>query len=182
MHSQYISTLVLLTSIWFQSGSCFWVVRLVIMEMIHYTIGSFSRRDYSWDRSEKSMGQIKKKFGKTIVEISRGCSLGNKCRGSIVRLLLLSSIPTAWSDLHERVSVTMIWMPGLWTSLSWLGKTAKSLFIFLFLFFSFLIGLTTTRWSTGKYHVTLSQCHNGVTDGHSLSVSHDWSNMRTMGE
>ena len=43
-------------------------------------------------------------------------------------------------------------------SLLWLGKTAKSLFIFLFFFFSFLlIGLTTTRWSTGKSHVTLSQ-------------------------
>jgi len=30
-------------------------------------------------------------------------------------------------------------------SLSWLGKTAKSSFIFLFFSFSFLIGLTTTR-------------------------------------
>jgi len=50
-------------------------------------------------------------------------------------------------------------------NLLWLGKMAKSLFIFLFLFFSFLIGLTTTRWSVGKYHVTLSQCHNGGTDG-----------------
>ena len=53
--------------------------------------------------------------------------------------------------------------------MSWLGKMAKSLSIFLFLFFSFLIGLTTTRWSMGKYHVTLSQCHNGVTDGHRWS-------------
>ena len=33
------------------------------------------------------MGQIKKEFGEMIVEISRGCSLGNKCEGSIVRLL-----------------------------------------------------------------------------------------------
>ena len=49
--------------------------------------------------------------------------------------------------------------------LSWLGKTAKSLFIFLF----FLIGLTTTRWSAGKSHVTLSQRHNGVMDGHKWS-------------
>jgi len=49
-------------------------------------------------------------------------------------------------------------------------------FLFLFLFFSFL-GLTTTRWSVGKYDVTLSQCHNGMMDGHvtghSHSVSHD---------
>ena len=61
--------------------------------------------------------------------------------------------------------------------LSRLGKMAKLLSIFLFLFFSFLIGLTTTRWSVGKYHMTLSQCHNGVTDGHvtdhSHSLSHD---------
>ena len=58
--------------------------------------------------------------------------------------------------------------------MSWLGKLAKSLFIFLFLF-------TTTRWSTGKYHVTLSQCHNWCDRGsqmshhtsHSHKVSHD---------
>jgi len=54
-------------------------------------------------------------------------------------------------------------------------------------FFSFLFLFTTTRWSTGKYHMTLSQCHNGMMDGHrwsghSHSVSHDESNMRTMGE
>ena len=48
---------------------------------------------------------------------------------------------------------------------SWLGKTAKSLFIFLFLFFFFSF-LITTRWSVGKYHMTLSRCHNSVTDGH----------------
>ena len=56
--------------------------------------------------------------------------------------------------------------------MSWLGKTAKSLFIFLFFSFLFLfllIGLTTTRWSMGKSHVTLSQCHNGVMDGHRWS-------------
>jgi len=52
-------------------------------------------------------------------------------------------------------------------SLSWLGKLTKSLFIFLFFFFLFLF--TTTRWSTGKYHVTLSQYHNGVTEGHRWS-------------
>ena len=44
---------------------------------------------------------------------------------------------------------------------------AKLLFIFLFFFFFFsFLGLTTTKWSMGKYHVTLSQCHNGVIDGH----------------
>jgi len=49
-----------------------------------------------------------------------------------------------------------------------------------FLFFFFFFGLTTTRWSVGKYHMTLSQCHIGVTDGHRWSrhshshkVSHD---------
>ena len=31
-------------------------------------------------------------------------------------------------------------------------------------FFSFLFLFITTRWSAGKCHVTLSQCHNGVTD------------------
>ena len=44
-------------------------------------------------------------------------------------------------------------------------------YLYFFSFFSFLFLFTTTRWSTGKYHVTLSQCHNGVMDGH--SVSHD---------
>jgi len=34
--------------------------------------------------------------------------------------------------------------------------------------------------TAGKYHVTLSQYHNGVTEGH--SGSHDEYNMRTMGE
>jgi len=38
-------------------------------------------------------------------------------------------------------------------------------------FFSFLFLFTTTRWSTGKYHVTLSQCHNGVMEGHRWSQS-----------
>ena len=32
-------------------------------------------------------------------------------------------------------------------------------FFFFFFFFSFR-GLTTTKWSAGRYHVTLSQCHN----------------------
>jgi len=36
---------------------------------------------------------------------------------------------------------------------------AKQLSHYLY-FFSFLIGLTTIRWSMEKYHVTLSQCHN----------------------
>jgi len=47
-------------------------------------------------------------------------------------------------------------------------------------FFSFLFLFITTRWSVGKYHVTLSQCHNSVMDGHGWSshshshkVSHD---------
>jgi len=43
------------------------------------------------------------------------------------------------------------------------------LYFFSFLFFFFFFGLTTTRWSVGKYHVTLSQCHNGVTYGHRWS-------------
>jgi len=38
-------------------------------------------------------------------------------------------------------------------------------------FFSFLIGLTTTRWSVGKYHVTLSQCHNGVMECHRSQIT-----------
>ena len=42
---------------------------------------------------------------------------------------------------------------------------AKQLSHYLYFFsFSFLIGLTTTRWSTGKYHVTLSQWWQMVTD------------------
>jgi len=43
------------------------------------------------------------------------------------------------------------------------------LYFFSFLFFFFFFGLTTTRWSVGKYHVTLSQHHIGVTDGHGWS-------------
>jgi len=43
------------------------------------------------------------------------------------------------------------------------------LYFFSFLFFFFFFGLTTTRWSVGKYHVTLLQCHNGVIDGHRWS-------------
>ena len=46
-------------------------------------------------------------------------------------------------------------------------RLSHYLYFFSFLFFFF--GLTTTRWSMGKYHVTLSQCHNGVTDGHRWS-------------
>jgi len=38
-------------------------------------------------------------------------------------------------------------------------------------FFSFLFLFITTRWSVGKYYVTLSQCHNGVTEGHRWSQS-----------
>ena len=53
--------------------------------------------------------------------------------------------------------------------MSWLGKLAKSLFIFLF--FSFLFLFTTTRWSMGKYHMTLSQCHNGVTEVSQMVMS-----------
>jgi len=34
------------------------------------------------------------------------------------------------------------------------------LYFFSFLFFFFSFGLTTTRWSMGKYHMTLSHCHN----------------------
>jgi len=42
-----------------------------------------------------------------------------------------------------------------------------------FFFFSFLIGLTTTRWSVGKYHVILSQCHKWCDGWSHHSVSHD---------
>jgi len=53
---------------------------------------------------------------------------------------------------------------------------AKQLSHYLyFFFFSFLFLFITTRWSVGKYHMTLSQCHNWC-DGwscHSHSVSHD---------
>ena len=45
----------------------------------------------------------------------------------------------------------------------WLGKTAKSLFIFLFILFSF--GLTTQGRSVGKCHMSQSYpgCHNVTT-------------------
>jgi len=56
--------------------------------------------------------------------------------------------------------------------MSWLGKMAKSLFIFLFLFFSFLIRLTTTRWSMGKSYMTLSQCHNWCDRWSQMVMSH----------
>ena len=68
-----------------------------------------------------------------------------------------------------------VWTSTINRTISWLGKLAKSLFIFLFLF-------TTTRWSTGKYHVTLSQCHTWsrhrlqVTVGHMMRVT--WESKR----
>jgi len=66
---------------------------------------------------------------------------------------------------------------GVKQAISTCYDLAKWLSHYLYFFsFSFL-RLTTTRWSAGKYHVTLSQCHNGVMDGHvtghSHSVSHD---------
>ena len=60
-----------------------------------------------------------------------------------------------------------------WTSFPRCHDLAKRLshylYFFSFLFFFFFFGLTTTRWGVGKYHVTLSQYHNGVTDGHGWS-------------
>jgi len=54
---------------------------------------------------------------------------------------------------------------------------AKWLSHYLYFFFFSFLGLTTTRWSVGKYDVTSSQYHNGMMDGHvtghSHSVSHD---------
>ena len=68
--------------------------------------------------------------------------------------------------------------------LSWLGKMAKSLFIFLF--FSYL------QLQDGAWESITWLCHNvtmvwwrvtdGQVTGHSHSVSHDKSNMRTMEE
>ena len=56
------------------------------------------------------------------------------------------------------------------TSVSWLGKTAKSLFYFTFFFFSFLFlsGLTTQGRSMEKYHMT---CHRS--GWHHMAESHD---------
>ena len=60
-----------------------------------------------------------------------------------------------------------------WTSFPRCHDLAKRLshylYFFSFLFFFFFFGLTTTRWGVGKYHVTLSQYHNSVTDGHGWS-------------
>ena len=47
--------------------------------------------------------------------------------------------------------------------MEFLGKMAKSLFIFLFLFFSYWT--YNYKMEHRKYHVTLSHCHNGVMDG-----------------
>ena len=49
-------------------------------------------------------------------------------------------------------------------------RLSHYLYFFSFLFFFFFFGLTTTRWSVGKYHVTLSQCHIG--DGWSRMSCH----------
>jgi len=54
---------------------------------------------------------------------------------------------------------------------------AKWLSYYLYIYIYIFLGLTTTRWSVGKYDVTLSQWHDGMMDGHitghSHSVSHD---------
>ena len=68
----------------------------------------------------------------------------------------------AW--VHNWVSRKHLWCHDL---AKWLSHY---LYFFSFLFFSFLIGLTTTRWSAGKYHVTLSQCHKWC-DGWSRVVT-----------
>ena len=78
-------------------------------------------------------------------------------------MLLIRSLCSLSTTVYDTVSNIYC--------MSWLGKTAKLLFIFLFLFFSFLIGLITTRWSTGKYHMTLSQCHKFLCDGWSQMVT-----------
>jgi len=60
--------------------------------------------------------------------------------------------------------------------LSWLGKTAKSLFIFLFFFFPFLLSWTYyTEGSTGKCYVTsvtITVTWQEVTASHYM-MSHD---------
>ena len=48
-------------------------------------------------------------------------------------------------------------------------RLSHYLYFFSFLFLFFLIGLITTRWSAGKSHMTLSQYHNSVMDGHRWS-------------
>jgi len=58
------------------------------------------------------------------------------------------------------------------SGVSWLGKTAKSLFIFLFFSFSFPLDL---QLQGGVWESITWLCHNvtiGVTDGHSHSHSH----------
>ena len=58
-------------------------------------------------------------------------------------------------------------------SLEWchdLAKMTKLLFIFLFFFFFFSFNwIYNYKVERGKSHVTLSQCHNGVMDGHRWS-------------
>jgi len=77
------------------------------------------------------------------------------------------------NELKKMQCKAALWITGAFRTSLFCHDLAKQLSHYLyFFFFSFLFRLTTTKWSMGKYHVTLSQCHNGVTDGHVIGHSH----------
>jgi len=62
-------------------------------------------------------------------------------------------------ECHYRNRMTMLLTS--WKCYDLAKRLSHYLYFFSFLFFFFFFGLITTRWSVEKYHVTLSQCHNG---------------------
>jgi len=68
--------------------------------------------------------------------------------------------------LHTQGRLTLCLLKCL-AVITW--QNSKVIIYISFLFFLFFFGLTTTRCSVGKYHMTLSQYHNGV------AIHHRWS-------
>ena len=83
----------------------------------------------------------------------------------------LSTKSQAWEEAISRSGYTLRlgWYPLLAKKEETCHDLAKRLshylyFFFFFFFFSFC-GLTTTKWSTGRYHVTVSQYHRSQSQG-----------------
>jgi len=85
-------------------------------------------------------------------------------------ITIVTSEPTIQSYQYITTVTLFTRTQSLTLSLSWLGKTAKLLFIFLFFSFSFLLSWTYyTEGSAGKCYitsVTVSQSHDRKSQHH----------------